>query len=708
MDGMSARLHRTHDRHVPSPWGFPWTVLLLALAVVAPAAAHDIVPKFTLSGTVTSAESGEPVAGARVDLLEPRFPPLVIAQATTDTDGAYRFDIVLEGLYYVAVSEASGFLPEVYDGFLCVLDECDYFEGRAVEVSQDVPNPGGIDFSLERPATLSGTVIDVLTREPVGGVQIIVAMESPPTLEYRSIDTDSDGSWRTEVPPGRVWVVAADGGYQDLMYPNVPCGQVVVGVPDCLLLDELAIPTTVGGSQVLDFALDRGMSISGRVVEEGTGEPIAGTQVELRSEGEFIKFTETQADGTYVLGGLPAGTFFPSTRTPNEPFLDELLGGLPCYRLGFQPPDCDLLGGQSVTVQAGSQLTGVDFALARGARLTGRTVDKVTGEPLERIIEVFDGQGRRTDGMLTDEDGRFRSQGLPPGSYTVFTQSFNFPITHAGEAFDGVVCHPSCEPENVLARDDVTPVALQGAEVRDGVDFELLRLGRITGRITDAETGQGLANASVFLNVGVPLASGHVHTDADGSYEFEGAIDGSYKVDAFSDGYLRTTYPGVVAGPGELVEARIGATVSGIDIPLRAGGGIGVQVKQLGLAGALEAVATAYDLDGRPVFTRTVNETVQALAPLLPGDYYVQVERGGLKVTYPDLVCSGDCDPTLGGARHGRGPALYQHRCGIPFGRPGVRAERHELMPRRRPLRRAHRIPAARRGLYARRRRDAH
>src|SRR5688500_453377 len=105
--------------------------------------------------------------------------------------------------------------------------------------------------------------------------------------------------------------------------------------------------------------------------------------------------------------------------------------------------------------------------------ITGRVT--LAGKPAARVTVML----TRSDGgpqqlpvtrVTTDEDGRFKLNGLPAGSYTILPSTPALVV--AAET-------SSAQPGKSVTLGD-------GEEV-EGIDFALVKGGVITGRITDAE-----------------------------------------------------------------------------------------------------------------------------------------------------------------------------------------------------------------------------
>ena len=106
-------------------------------------------------------------------------------------------------------------------------------------------------------------------------------------------------------------------------------------------------------------AIERRGSITGRVTEATTGQPIAFLRIDaVHSGGAQDGGSDvTDADGRFAIGDLAAGTYFVSTFSQFL-FRDELYDDIPC-----PPDDCDVTMGTPVAVSFGATTPGIDFEL---------------------------------------------------------------------------------------------------------------------------------------------------------------------------------------------------------------------------------------------------------------------------------------------------------------------------------------------------------
>ena len=119
-------------------------------------------------------------------------------------------------------------------------------------------------------------------------------------------------------------------------------------------------------------------SISGRIVDMDTGQPLPGARIGNRQTGWAV----TEVDGRYILRNVAAG--------PATVWVQEANGGY---------TNMTLTPAKRVNVVAGGEVRGVDFRTRLDGQISGRVLDG-NGEPIPGIrvsaVELLYG-GTRTD-----------------------------------------------------------------------------------------------------------------------------------------------------------------------------------------------------------------------------------------------------------------------------------------------------------------------
>ncbi len=179
--------------------------------------------------------------------------------------------------------------------------------------------------------------------------------------------------------------------------------------------------------------------------------------------------------------------------------------------------------------------------------LQGRVIVAETGRALHRARVRLSGTGNANAGLrretLTNQDGRYRFDNLPPGRYMIHSSRAGFVGMQAGQK------HPNDRTQFW----NVSPGQVQQ------LDFALPRGSVVAGRLTD-DAGEPLAGAQVttlrvlYSSSGARLQPWYSPfggwTDDRGAFRLAGLTPGTYVVaaqiqsDVSGESYATTYYPG--------------------------------------------------------------------------------------------------------------------------------------------------------------------
>ena len=265
--------------------------------------------------------------------------------------------------------------------------------------------------------TISGTVTDQ-HGGPAQGVSVRAGLVTG-TVDGPIVSTGADGRYElTGVPDGTFHVAFA----------TMQAGQLKGSYYANALTREDATPVTVvggGATTGIDQVVDLGASIAGTVTGPG-GEALAGIQV--GAYGQYYdggtwnqqQSVITKADGTYVLTGLPAGTFRLGFRDPSGNHAEE-----------FYDDAATVGAASNVVLGAGSRITGRDARLAPASHIGGK-VTGPDGEPISGVsvqaYQKLQGQNywaMATMSVPTQADGTYDIGGLRNGAYRIGFSSYN-------------------------------------------------------------------------------------------------------------------------------------------------------------------------------------------------------------------------------------------------------------------------------------------
>jgi len=558
----------------------------------------------TVSGTVTRADSGEPVAQASVQLQRFLRGDEVVGyrggRIQTDADGKYLFEGVEEGEYSLSVSA-----PDLVNEF------------RHLKVGAE---PRTEDFQLYRYSTVSGRLF-APDGQPVAETQVHLGVAVPTDqfwMNLRSQQTTTDAAGQYALSQA-----AAEAAQVVVIVPGVGCGAS----------GRFPIPK---GQDVdgVDVRLTAGETFPVQVREEDTKNPLSGVNLywQYNLGGNFLQGSSvlTDAAGRCTLTGLPPGVYqlhltcsgfenrsnvtallfpgqpellFEMKRKPGAtPIAGRVVGvdgktpvarrELRCYLLemGKQPweqysppaasatdeegrfrfyweqpgkwrvvaivPGVGYAASDPLTLKANQPVEGLNFTLSPTATLSG-VVRNDRGEPApDWPVQIWPtsssplyhyrmftpGEGGLM--LQTDPRGRFRLRDLIPDRYQLY-------VSREGRlaASETVTLKPGEEREIQL-------------RVKAGIT--------LAGRLLGPDGRTPVANTQVTLQffptpvIGLNLVGAQtVTTDATGAYRMGSVSDRAHYafVHLAGRGYARS----------ERFEAAEGETVEGVDLTLQPG-----------------------------------------------------------------------------------------------------------------------------------------
>jgi protocatechuate 3,4-dioxygenase beta subunit len=375
-----------------------------------------------VTGRVLDAR-GRPVAGARVSSLREHDEraemsmPLSSLSAETDGEGVYRLGGLDPGRHRITAFSPEGLRAEV--------------------VTVVRPGDNLVNLSFGRSTEVSGRVADEAS-QPVAGAAVTLSGNS----DSQMVSSDADGAFRFAAVPDGTYGLNA--GSRGLIGPAEPLEVEVRGQP-------------VGG---LEIRLRRGGTLlTGRLLglEPGDLEKIAVAAHSADRPWEERRGT-VERDGSYRLSGLLPGAW-------------QVVASL----------DSGRKAQGSIQLEPDQEQAVLDLELTRGLVLSGRVL--ADGAPLVAAQVVLSSPttiGNRPE-TATDYDGRFRLEGLAPGTYVVqvlhpptglgaarrieLTGDADVALEIATGAVRGQVVLPPGEPAAGLA------IALEGEDATLGTSF---------------------------------------------------------------------------------------------------------------------------------------------------------------------------------------------------------------------------------------------
>ena len=212
-------------------------------------------------------------------------------------------------------------------------------------------------------------------------------------------------------------------------------------------LGELGTPTPATPAPTVSSGttgLVRGGTISGRVTDAVTGQPIPDVHIQVAHVDQDLSYSaETDSQGQFTVDGVAHGKYTVSANVSGRGYYVMLYDG--------QPNDD---AADTVSVEPGASVGKIDFALRIGGTISGRVTDAKTGLPMSGVsIEALSLNGGYLSSE-TDSNGHYIILGLAPGRDRL--QAYVSPIGYLNEYY----------------ADDL---AFLGQEKFTGLDFERVK-----------------------------------------------------------------------------------------------------------------------------------------------------------------------------------------------------------------------------------------
>ena len=272
-----------------------------------------------------------------------------------------------------------------------------------------------------------------------------------------------------------------------------------------------------------------------------------------------------------------------------------------CY--GNQPIGADgIPHGTPVNVAAAQRVTGLDIHLQAGATISGKLTDRASFAPIysytQFMLSTPAGAPVTTTYALSDPaTGAYQIVGLAPGSYyLVASQGFSGYFVFYAHVYGGGDCDATNSFSSpVCSLTGVTPLIVPEQGLAN-INFELSSGGFVSGRVTDAATGLGIAGVQV--NACTPPAyypTAETTTNASGYYNMPHVLP-NFVVATRGSGYMDQLWPHSLYDDDAkcmptdpqsfLTLPSSTASLSGIDFALNAGSHISGTVRGTqGIAG---------------------------------------------------------------------------------------------------------------------------
>lgn len=497
---------------------------------------------FQISGQVEDT-TNQPIAGAEVQLLDTNGSQISATYA--DANGYYTFATLPAGGYKVQAS-SNYHVSQMFDHVACAGDlqtQCDLADASVVDITNADVN--GVNFTLQELAAIHGAVAYDST--PAFPYSTVLVVENTNTHLDTTATADADGNFIAgPLALGTYRIYASAPGYFSQAYDGTDC-QTQTCATEFPNAATIAI-TAFGQQAVADFSLHSLPIISGHVQDASSGLPLANVSILASTSPprNFSVFGSAVTDqaGNYALMNVPAGRYYLWALSANH--VDQIFNGVSCESFDasytYNPNAvCDVSGATLLTIAPGQTPGAIDFSLARSARVTGSAHLNVGSDSDIAApnvpIRLYDGTGAQIASATTDALGNYALDDIPAATYFAAVISAS---SYMSQIWRNQNCNGPCYPTTGTA------ISVPPATSIDDVDFSLLDLSAVVGRVTDG-SGMPLAGSTVDLfsaQNGLHTASSIVN--ADGFYSVRGVSGFSYfaATDA-GPGYVNQVFSGI-------------------------------------------------------------------------------------------------------------------------------------------------------------------
>lgn len=513
------------------------SLLILGLLVLcsfgASAQTPGKAPTASISGRVTI--DGEGVGGITVTAATSGSPldNRTIAKTTTDDDGKYQLTGLAAGQFTIT-PQAKAFVVSTSGAYKQA--------GQSITVaeSETITN---IDFALVRGGVITGRITDSDGRPVIGervnvvGKDVSDTAYPAPVFDGPRNKTDDRGIYRIYgLSPGNYKVsigqaagasnvaIMGMGGsqYTKTFYPGV------ADEAKATML-EISEGKEISNIDIVARKSGRGATVSGRVVDADSGQPVPNVYVVHASLNE----------GTQQLGGM---NFSGSQTDANGKFRIENVqpGHYAAYMLAIGDGTTSSYSDQTPFDVSDGDVSGVEIKVHRGATISGVAViennfDATVASLLQTVSLIAfsntKGGAPSFSRSQVNSDGRFNFSGLAPGKVQI-----------------NVVGFPTPPKGLTLVRTEVDGIEQrEGIEVSAGSKITGVRLvfaygaGSIRGEVR-AEGGTLPSGLQVVIRsaTGGPRPFGGA-VDARGHFVVENIPPGTYEVSVMTYGPDKTT-----------------------------------------------------------------------------------------------------------------------------------------------------------------------
>ncbi len=274
--------------------------------------------------------------------------------------------------------------------------------------------------------TISGQVLEEGTGESVMFVSVALYKDG---VLLQGTEADLEGNYSLKnIPIGVYSIEYAFLRYQTKRKKNVIVSQDMLGLNIKLKEEKISSSIFMNCNTVVLSNLGEIKSkkkeqftVSGKVIDEITGEPVMFARIILYKDEVIYKETETNLEGNYIINNIVSGEYNlePSFVGYQPKTIKDIVVNQDL--LDYDIKIKELESSRKECICKKSAVTYYCQPIAAGAfRLSGQVLDKDTKEPLMfASVALYTKEGTLLSGAETDLEGRYIFNSLPKDEYHI-------------------------------------------------------------------------------------------------------------------------------------------------------------------------------------------------------------------------------------------------------------------------------------------------
>ena len=583
----------------------------------------DIDISLDLGGSICGSihdVDGNPMVGVQLYLMVPNIEEdesWFLDSTRGEADGSFCFDNLPPGTFFVRTDFRGGVHLDEWYNNASVRFRNAYLDGATPITLEIYENRSNINLIVSTGGCITGKVED-LDGNPITNVDVTVYLESGRQIASR--ETGADGCYAIDrLGPGD-YLVSVNGGdkfhhevFDDIevtdpdLFFGYPSGSTVLVINDV-------------EKHQADFRLRRWSGIRGRLTGN-SGTPLPFTSVDLVQPEFDERFGEvlhtlvdsvlTDADGFYIFNQLNPGPYY--VRSDSENHLNEWFGEAPVTPDFFFGSDPIGDGATRIELPPETILDNMDIDIGPGPSVSGSVRDE-NGNPLSTFVALFDERGNAWAQGISEPDGTWRFEHLPPGIYYPRVEPAPPRIA---EWYGGYAEFNHAAPIYVRVQ-NIT-----------GIDFELGSGAIISGRVKNVE-GAPIPDVRMTLRDSNGFFLETVDSRADGTYLLPGLTPGRYFLEAAGPG-LRQWYNDVPSTGNPILDkateivVEIDSFLTNIDFCVVSSAVTEIRgtIADAGGNPVVFPIIFAINENGNLLFGNSRDDGTYFIREVPPGDWYV-------------------------------------------------------------------------------------